>query len=78
MSNQAILGFLRGLATDAAFRAAVEADPVAEFAKVGIKVNPAEVPPEGIKLPSAASILGNLDHLAERVESTSGEIFFCI
>lgn len=78
MSNQQIHAFLHKLATDAAFRAAVEADPAGELAKLGFKVNPQDVPPEGIKLPSNANILANLDHLAERVESTSGEIFFCI
>jgi hypothetical protein len=78
MANQAIHAFLRKLATDAAFRAAVEHDPIVELAALGIKVDPKDLPPEGIKLPSNASILQNLDHLAERVESTAGEIFFCL
>lgn len=78
MTNQTIHAFLQRLATDAKFRAAVEADPVGELAKVGITVAAKDIPPEGIKLPSGASILANLDHLAERVESTSGEIFFCL
>lgn len=78
MSNQLIHAFLHRIATDATFRAAVEADPAGELAKVGISIQPGDIPPEGIKLPSGASILGNLDHLADRVESTSGEIFFCL
>ena len=78
MAHAMIHAFLKKLATEPAYRAAVEADPIGELNKLGFKIDPKDIPPEGIKLPSNASILQNLDHLAERVESTSGEIFFCL
>jgi hypothetical protein len=70
--------FLTKIASDAAFRAAVEKDPVKHMSKFGFKINKKFVPAEGIKLPSNDAIKKNIDHLSERAESTAGEIFFCL
>lgn len=74
--RQAIRDFLQRVGTEPAFRAQLEQDPIATLAQAGMAVSNADVPPEGIKLPSNAAILANLDHLAERADGTAGEVFF--
>ena len=70
--------FLEKVSSDPADREAVEADPVGELGKHGFSIDPKDVPPEGIKLPSDEAIRKHIDHLSERMQSTSGEIFFII
>jgi hypothetical protein len=68
--------FLQRVATDPAFRAQVEKDPVGSLAQFGFDIKSSDVPPEGIKLPSNDAILKNIDSLSTQMDSTVGEIFF--
>lgn len=76
--QQQARAFLQKVATDPGFRNALENDPIGTLAAHGFAVSASQLPPEGIKLPSNEAILKNLDHLSDRMEATSGEIFFSI
>ncbi len=64
------------LATDDEFRASMEADPVAAFAKYGFTID-REIAPGKVELPSKDEIGKNTDLLSKQIEATSGWVIFC-
>lgn len=76
MNEQQARDLLQLIATDPAFRAQLEQDPVNVLAQWGCTIEPSQVPPEGIKLPSNENILSAIDDLAERTVSSECIIFF--
>lgn len=67
---------LQRLAEDDAFRAQMEADPIAAFAEHGFTIDPA-IAPRRIELPSKYEISKNIDLLSQQIEATSGWVIFC-
>jgi hypothetical protein len=69
MEKDQIRPFLYRVATDAAYRSRLEADPVATLAELGITLDPADIPAGGIHLPPNDEILAKLDELTAKFES---------
>ncbi|WP_147653799.1 NHLP-related RiPP peptide [Vulcaniibacterium gelatinicum] len=67
---------LQLLATDDDFRRKFEADPVGLLKAYGIEVDPSQVPPGGVRLPSKEQIARNLDTLSNELHATMGIIVF--
>jgi hypothetical protein len=71
MDADDIRAFLYKLATDTDYRARFEQDPIGVAAEVGITIDPSEIPPGGVKLPSGAEILGRLDDLVKQLAESN-------
>ena len=67
---------LQRLASDDAFRAAMEQNPVAAFAEYGFNLDPS-ILPESVNLPSKEEIEANLELLAKQFEASLGWVVFC-
>lgn len=67
---------LQRLASDDAFRAKTEQDPVAAFAEYGFTLDPSIVP-GSVNLPSKEEIEANLELLAKQFEASVGWVVFC-
>ena len=76
MAGQDSRRFLEKLASDDAFRAEVERDPVGALKAHGIDVDPSKVPRGGVKLPSKDALKGNLDEHVARMHATMGIVIF--
>jgi hypothetical protein len=61
MDRQQLGAFLSRVATDPTYRSQLEADPVGTLAAEGVIVNPNDVPPGGIHLPTNQEILAARD-----------------
>ena len=68
MDKEQIRAFLYRVATDPAYRARLERDPVGTLAELGVTVDRTVVPPDGINLPSNEEILAKLDELVTYIE----------
>ena len=68
-SKQQIRVFFARVAIDPAYRARLENDPVGTFAERGITVDPADVPQDGVYLPSNDEILAKLEELTDRFQA---------
>lgn len=78
MAKQDTRALMQKLASDDAFRAQVQKDPVAAFAAQGVKLDPKQVPPGGVKLPSKDALQTNLDRHADTLEAAMGGIVIFI
>lgn len=67
---------LQRLASDDAFRASMEQNPVAAFAEYGFTLDPSIVP-GSVNLPSKEEIEANLELLAKQFEASVGWVVFC-
>jgi hypothetical protein len=62
MDRNEMRTFLTKVGTDDNYRDALVRDPVGTLATEGITIDPLQVPNNGIRLPSKADILANLDN----------------
>jgi len=67
MEKEQIWAFAYRVATDTGYRAKLEQDPVGTLAELGITVDPAQLPPGSIQLPSNEEILAALEDFQVRV-----------
>ena len=67
MDQKTIRDLLYRIATDPDYRDRLIADPIAVFGAAGIQIDPSDVPPGGIKLPSNEEILRNLDSWSTQI-----------
>ena len=66
MEKDQLRAFLYRIATDPTYRDQLESDPVGTFAAMGMIIDPADVPTDGVHLPSNEQISCELDELVER------------
>ena len=77
MANQNTRRLMERLASDDAFRAQVEQDPVAAFKAHGITIDPKQVPAGGVKLPSKETLKTSLDQHVNTLDAAmSGIVIF--
>ena len=76
MAGQDTRRFLERLASDDAFRAAVERDPVATLKAHGIHVDPAKLPVDGVTLPSKEAVRQSLDKHVTAFDAPMGIVIF--
>ena len=69
VDNQQIRAFLYRVATDSAYRAQLERDPVGTLTELGFTVGPDDVPAGGIHLPSNEEILAKLEELTDQLQA---------
>jgi hypothetical protein len=69
MEKEQIRPFLYRVATDSAYRNQLETNPVDTLAELDVIVDPDDVPPNGIQLPSNEEILATLDDLVAQFEN---------
>ncbi len=65
MDKDQIRYLLNRLATDDAYRQKIESDPIGTLAEQGIEVTPADIPADGVHLPSKEDISAQLDALVD-------------
>ena len=67
MEREQIRAFLNRVATEPAYRELLETDPVGTLAEIGVTISESDVPPEGVRLPTNAEILANLDTFTDEL-----------
>ena len=74
MDNDQMQALLQHALLDREFGRAVSRDPVSAFATLGIELDPKDVPPEGVKLPTRRAIIEALDDCGGYEPDSKGHI----